>query len=331
MENQVFSDSGIRMTMYGATGFVGNALSGYFGSKSSDIIYPIRPRLKFDDKAKSLRVNNYTGTHYINRNTDFYDIASLDKLNRNSNIVLNLIGPARYHIRTLDKFKEANIETPKRIARSARRSGVKQFVHFSAIGVDPRSDSLDLQTKFYGEKEVLDEFPDATIVRMAPVVGEDDYFLETMFRTIKHFSTFIPVYDNLEARKQPIVVEDVAQAVGNILQMKESKGKTYELGGPFVYTTKDLIEMFMTEMEHNFRLLYIPRSWALLYTDWMSHRMMNREDMTKNRIDQVVNNSGSVGRMEDLFIQPNSIANYVKRYCYKKRKNIGLTKMQAEN
>ena len=316
--------------MYGATGFIGNTMSGYFGSKSSDIIYPVRPRLKFDDRMKALKVNNYTGTYYVNRNTDFYDIATLDKVNRNSDVVINMIGPARYHVRNLSQFKEANMETPKRIARSARRSGIKQFVHFSAIGVDPRSDSLDLQTKFYGEKEVLDEFPEATIVRLAPVIGEDDYFLDKIFRTIKHFGTFIPVYDNLEAKKQPILVEDVAQAVGNILQMKEAQGKTYELGGPFVYTTKDLIEMFMTEMEHNFKLLYIPRSWVLLYTDWVSHRVMNRDDLTKYRLDQIVDTSGSVGTIEDLMLQPNSIANYVKRYCYKKKRNIAMTKMQSE-
>ena len=330
MDAKTFSDSGLRMTMYGATGFIGNTMSGYFGSKSSDILYPVRPRLKFDDRMKCLKVNNFTGTYYVNRDTDFYDIASLDRMNRNSDIVINMIGPSRYNLRSLDRFKEANMETPQRIARSARRSGVKQFIHFSSVGVDPKSDSMDLQTKYYGEQLVLDEFPEAVIIRPTLVMGEDDYFLDQMFSIWKHWSTFIPVYDNLLAKKQPILVEDLAQVVGNIIQMKETQGKIYEIGGPFVYTQKQIYEMFMTEMEDNFKLMYIPRSLALKFTDFVSFRMMSREDITKSRIDFVVNPTEGVGTIEDLFVQPNSIASYMKRFCYKKKKNMAITKFRSE-
>jgi len=40
------------------------------------------------------------------------------------------------------------------------------------------------------------------------------------------------VYDDCAAKKQPIRDADVAKCVLNALKMEESKGKTYELGGP---------------------------------------------------------------------------------------------------
>ena len=44
------------------------------------------------------------------------------------------------------------------------------------------------------------------------------------------------VYDDCSAKKQPIRENDVAKCVLNALKLEESKGKTYELGGPHVLT-----------------------------------------------------------------------------------------------
>lgn len=53
------------------------------------------------------------------------------------------------------------------------------------------------------------------------------------------------VYDDCTAKKQPIKDGDIAKCVLNALKMEESKvckwlmkGKTYELGGPNVFSMK---------------------------------------------------------------------------------------------
>ena len=58
---------------------------------------------------------------------------------------------------------------------------MKKLIHFSSIGADSKSPSLDLRTKFVGEQEVLKEFPDAVILRLAPVVGFNDYLLRIFY------------------------------------------------------------------------------------------------------------------------------------------------------
>ncbi len=56
---------------------------------------------------------------------------------------------------------------------------------------------------------------------------------------------FVVVYDDCTAKKQPIKDGDIAKCVLNALKMEESKvckwlmkGKTYELGGPNVFSMK---------------------------------------------------------------------------------------------
>ena len=50
------------------------------------------------------------------------------------------------------------------------------------------------------------------------------------------WNKFVLVYDDCSAKKQPIRENDVAKCVLNALKLEESKGKTYELGGPHVLT-----------------------------------------------------------------------------------------------
>lgn len=45
------------------------------------------------------------------------------------------------------------------------------MIHFSSAGTDPNSESMDLRTKYYGEQEVLNAFPNATIIKPCTVVG----------------------------------------------------------------------------------------------------------------------------------------------------------------
>jgi NADH dehydrogenase (ubiquinone) 1 alpha subcomplex subunit 9 len=68
-----------------------------------------------------------------------------------SNVVINLLGPRR-NCKDRNEFEYINIEVPKRIARAcAKNPNVLRFIHFSSAGARANSDSLDLQTKFFGE------------------------------------------------------------------------------------------------------------------------------------------------------------------------------------
>ena len=57
---------------------------------------------------------------------------------------------------------------------------------------------------------------------------------------------------------QPVYVGDVAQAVANALSKPEAAGKTYELGGPRIYTMKELLQFITREIDRPRILLPLP-------------------------------------------------------------------------
>ena len=56
-------------------------------------------------------------------------------------------------------------------------------------------------------------------------------------------------------------------AVMNALKMEESKGKTYELGGPHVLQMKEVYEIIINTMKVKPKLYYINPQWIYAITD----------------------------------------------------------------
>ena len=74
----------------------------------------------------------------------------------------------------------------------------------------------------------------------------------------------IPEIEAGTTRFQPVYVSDVAEAIVTTLytHSKQSKGKTYELGGPTVYSFRQLMEMIAKTTKHKRLLLPIPYQFA---------------------------------------------------------------------
>src|SRR5271157_4408625 len=136
---------------------------------------------------------------------------------------------------------------PARLARFAREAGVERFVHISAIGADPRSSSAYARTKAAGEQAVRDAFPTVTILRPSVVFGPEDQFFNR-FAAMAMISPVLPLIGGGKTRFQPVYVGDVADAVVRCLEDPATVGRVYELGGPKVYTFRELIELFLSEI-----------------------------------------------------------------------------------
>src|SRR5262249_43539158 len=152
------------------------------------------------------------------------------------------------------KFDVVHHSAPAKLARLAREAGVERLVHISAIGADPRSTSAYARTKAAGEQAVHDAFPPATILRPSIVVGpEDDFF--NRFASLAMMSPFVPLIGGGETRFQPVYVGDVASAAVRVLDDPATAGRTYELGGPKVYTFRQLMELLLGEIKRHRRFI----------------------------------------------------------------------------
>ena len=104
------------------------------------------------------------------------------------------------------------------------------------------------QSKATGEAAVLELMPQAHILRPSIVIGpEDDFF--NRFAAMAMLAPALPLIGGGETRYQPVSVFDVAEAVAACLNGAMSG--IYEIGGPDIFSFKQLMEMLNQETGRN--------------------------------------------------------------------------------
>lgn len=159
--------------------------------------------------------------------------------------MVNVIGSHVYY-QTEKEFEDANINVPVAIAKAAAANpNVKRLIHLSAAGADPNSQSMRLRTKWIGEQEVKEAFPDVTIIRPTYMMDNQDpnrTIASKWGMQMKMFNRMNFVIEGMNSEVQPVFTNDVALAIYNCIKSEETMGETYELGGPHTYTYEDIYE-----------------------------------------------------------------------------------------
>ncbi len=182
------------------------------------------------------------------------DERSVKEAMRGADAAINLAGilqPSRRQ-----KFEAIHAEGAERVARAASERGARALVHVSAIGADRLSKSVYARTKGEGEERVLAAFPEAVIIRPSLIFGPEDNFFNR-FAALARIAPVMPVIGG-RTRMQPVYAGDAAQAIKAALGGHATEGAIYELGGPTVYTFRDLLKKIEQWTEHPKPLFPIP-------------------------------------------------------------------------
>ncbi len=143
------------------------------------------------------------------------------------------------------------------IAEAARAAGARRFVQMSALGADPASPSAYGRTKAEGEAAVRAVFKDAVIVRPSVIFGPGDGLLNR-FAALAVMSPALPLIGGGATRFRPVFVNDVAEALAQAAETPDAAGRTYELGGPSVWTMEDILKLVLRETRRGRGLVPLP-------------------------------------------------------------------------
>jgi uncharacterized protein YbjT (DUF2867 family) len=170
-----------------------------------------------------------------------------------SDAVINLVG-------AFSEMAKVHVDGARNIAEGARDLGVKSLVHISAIGADAGSEAVYSRTKGEGEAEVRTAFPDATIIRPSIVFGQEDQLTNRLAGLSR--LPLLPVIAPT-TRLQPIFVEDLAKALARAaIEPGAHRGRTYELGGPQVFTMREFTQEILKAAGRDTALADVPRPVA---------------------------------------------------------------------
>jgi NADH dehydrogenase len=157
--------------------------------------------------------------------------------------VINLIGIL--HESGKATFEEMHHQLPHRVAQICENLGIERLIHMSALQASSNAPSLYLISKGKGEAALSDfnKKLNVTIFKPSVIFGRNDSF----FNLFANLVRYLPVVAlaKPDAKFQPIWVEDVASCIVNALQNTDTYHQCYELGGPTVYSLRELVQTVM--------------------------------------------------------------------------------------
>ncbi|XP_057535842.1 NADH dehydrogenase [ubiquinone] 1 alpha subcomplex subunit 9, mitochondrial-like [Amaranthus tricolor] len=319
------SVSGIVATVFGATGFLGRYLVQQLAKMGSQVLVPFRGS---EDSPRHLKLMGDLG-QIVPMKYDPRDESSIKAVMAKANVVINLIG-REYETRNFS-FEEVNHQMAEQLAVIAKEhGGIMRFIQVSCLGASPTSESRMRKAKAAAEEAILRELPEATIMRPSTMIGTEDRILNPWAQFVKKYSV-LPLIGNGSTKMQPVYVVDVAGAI--VAALKDdgsSMGKTYELGGPDVFTVRELAELMFEMIREWPRYVKIPVPIAKVVSSpreillnkvpcpLPTPTIFNLDQIRAHSVDTVVSDKALT--FADLDIAPHKLRGYPVEYlsCYRK-------------
>ena len=269
------------VTVFGGSGFFGRYLVRRLVAHGATVRVAVRD----PEEAAFLKIVGDVG-RVVPMAADITDVESSRAATNGADVVVNLVGRLAG---TATQFQTLHVDGARNLATIAAEEGVCQFAHVSALGADPGSTSNYSRTKAEGEAAVLGAFPGAVILRPGVVFGPEDNFFN-LFAGLSRFTWFLPVlggpaipkvrffedgefwsidfFGDGGARFQPVYVGDVADCILSVLEGGQAmEGKVFELGGPHVYSAKEIMELLLAKTGRK-RILFPAPYWYLTTLGW---------------------------------------------------------------
>jgi len=298
-------------TVFGGTGFIGRHVVKRLVADG----HTVRVAVRDTEPVLELKPLGVIG-QVVGLHAPLTDEAAVARAVEGAGCVVNLVGILAEN-RPGD-FDRVHHEGAAAVARACASAGVGALVQVSAIGADAASPSLYARSKAAGEAAVQAAFPQATILRPSVVFGPEDAFFNR-FATLAQLLPVMPVFSG-GTKFQPVYVGDVADAVMAALSRPDAAGKVFELGGPKVWTMRELLAWILAQTRRNRALVNVPAGIARLQARVMEcvpGKPLTRDQLLLLARDNVVA-PGAAG-LEALGIAPLAVEQVVPDYLARYR------------
>lgn len=224
------------ITLLGGSGFVGTELTQRLASEAGEV----RVLTRRAQRVKSFRV--LINVKVIE--TNVHDVNELAAAIEGSDVVINLVGILNNAgSKAKNSFDGAHAALTATVVQACKTAGVGRYLHMSSLGADAQNGSSDyLKSKGVAENHALGaKHLACTVFRPSVIFGPGDSFFNR-FATILQLAPIMPLAC-ADAKMQPVYLGDVCQSMIDAMHNPDTIGQTIELGGPEVFTLKELVAM----------------------------------------------------------------------------------------
>jgi len=186
--------------------------------------------------------------------SNVFDEEQLNDLFKDKDICINLVGILFENQR--NTFKNIHINFPDILSKKCTEYKLKQFIHISALGIEKAIDSKYAMSKLEGEKKIINNFPNATILKPSIIYSVDDDF-SCRLLTLLSILPIFPLYYNGKTKFSPIHVSEVCEIISNLID-KNICSDIIECAGPEELSFKDIIKKLLISVDKKRLLIPVP-------------------------------------------------------------------------
>lgn len=244
-----------------------------------------------------------------------YDEKKLRSLFSKADFCINLVG-ILFENKKGNTFYNIHTLFPSLLSKLAKEYKLKNFIHLSALGINDAVDSNYAKSKLEGEKNILNNFPLATILRPSVVYSVDDNFT-TNFMTLLNRLPIFPLYYSGKTKFTPIHCSDLTDVIYHVIS-RNINSKIIECVGPEVITFKDLIQKLLILIDKKRILVPVPLPLAFISAkifQLLPSPLLTEDQLRLLKYDNIL--SGKYKSNFDIGLSSKKFFDEeVKKYCY---------------
>ena len=246
---------------------------------------------------------------------NIFDEKKIRKLFESTDICINLVG-ILFEKRKYNTFRNIHSLFPSILAKLSKEYGLKNFVHISALGINEATDSKYASSKLDGEKNILKNFPLATILRPSIVFSSSDNF-STQFMSMLNILPFFPLYYSGKTKFMPIHCSDLTDIIFHVIS-KNINSNIIECVGPETKTFKEILQILLKLIGKKRLLIPFPFFIASLTAkifQLMPNPLLTEDQLKLLKYDNIT--SGKYKTNSDIGVpSKKTFYDEVKKYSY---------------
>ena len=265
---------------------------------------------------KSYIIKTQANAGYIDiAEANIFEENKIRNLFKKTEICINLVG-ILFEKKRGNTFQNIHTIFPSLLAKLCKEYQLKHFIHLSALGINEAVDSIYARSKLEGEKNILKNFPLATILRPSVVYSVDDNFT-TNFMTLINRLPIFPLYYKGKTKFAPIHCSDLTDIIYHIIS-NNIHSNIIECIGPEVISFKEILQKLLKLTEKKILLIPFPLQLAKLSAsifEILPNPLLTNDQLKLLKYDNI--QSGKYKTNEDIGIPSKRFFDKeVKKYCF---------------